>query len=464
MKKNIRNINSVVIIILLSFSLVKADMNSFITSVIPAQNAIDINKATNIAITFSQNMNTSTFNSSNIKIYGALSGYKSFTLSSSFISVTLNPDSNFIAGEDIFVVLNSGIKSLSGDSLIPFSYKFTIAATQGQAVCYESRIIKDNTLQFMTSGDIDNDGDIDILATYNKEIVPQYYERAVNVYKRKRNGIYEKTSAFFGQTGFNFENTVYYLELKDMDNDGFLDAVGQTGGLGSFILIAYNDGNGNFGNIQTIPGDPYSFIKPFLIADFDNDGDNDILNYGCSYNMLAIYSNTGNHGFDIVCLNLIQIGNSDFKTCSDYDNDGDIDIVIGSEVILNNGNFEFTRLVNSVPPGYSGSMKDFDNDGDLDLISSNSSGIYLYRNNSQGIFSDSTIIISGDYSFLNIAEDFNADGSFDLLLHNNLQNKNEIYKNNGTGYFTFLSQTENLTFQLYSSDIDSDGDIDILGS
>ncbi len=464
MKKTIRNINLSVIVILLSFSLVKADMNSFITSVIPAQNAIDINKATNIAITFSQNMNTSTFNSSNIKIYGALSGYNSFTLSSSVNSVTLNPDSDFAAGEDIFVILNSGIKSLSGDSLTPFGYGFTVEATQGQSVFYETRLIKDNILQFMTSGDIDSDGDIDILAAYNKELAPLYYERAVNVYKRKQNGIYEKTSTFFEQSGPNLENTVYYMELKDMDNDGFLDVVGQTGGLGSFILIAYNDGNGNFGNIQTIPADPYSIIKPFLIADFDNDGDNDILNYGCSYNMLTIYSNAGNHGFDIVCSNLIQIGNIDFKTSSDLDNDGDIDIVIGSEVILNNGNFLFTRSVNSVPTGFSGSMNDFDNDGDLDLISSNSSGIYLYRNNSQGIFSDSTIIISGDYAFLNIEEDFNADGSFDLLLHNNLQNKNEIYKNNGTGYFTFLSQTENLTFQLYSSDIDSDGDIDILGS
>ncbi|MDY0150795.1 MAG: VCBS repeat-containing protein, partial [Candidatus Cloacimonas sp.] len=86
----------------------------------------------------------------------------------------------------------------------------------------------------------------------------------------------------------------------------------------------------------------------------------------------------------------------------DYDNDGDLDIlVIGysgsdyiSKVYCNNGNSSFTDI-NAGLMGTNGSASwgDFDNDGDLDILLAgfNFNGVRIskiYRNNGNNSFSD----------------------------------------------------------------------------
>ncbi|MBK8981613.1 MAG: VCBS repeat-containing protein [Ignavibacteria bacterium] len=430
-----------------------------IVSLSPPQNAVNVNKAADIKVIFDQDINSATLNNDNIKVSGMQTGciMPSLSYNNSIRELTIDPDIDFKAGEYITVILKSGIKNFSGDSLSPYSFGFTIEATQGIADFSPNFLIQDSSLQYMCMGDIDRDGDMDILASFIRHD-GEY--RAINVYKRNADGYYYETYRFFEQLP-RPENTTIQIELNDMDNDGYLDAVILTDGIGNSFKIFYNNGFGQFINPTTI--DFIEGYRNYFIFDFDNDGDNDILheNYPIE---VVIYSNIGNHQFDRVYLGLNESEDLEFRTCCDFDNDGDIDIINRREILLNNGNLSFSRLLNSAPYGIAGDMKDFDNDGDLDMITSNASQIYLHRNNGNGIFSDSTLISSGDYSYLNIAGDFTADGSFDLLMYDNSVNKNAIFKNNGSGYFTFLSYTDSLAFSpLFSNDIDSDGDIDLIG-
>lgn len=132
-----------------------------------------------------------------------------------------------------------------------------------------------------TAGDLDQDGDEDLVA--------------INGYS---------VNLFFNTGSGNFNNPVTYsaparligVELADMDSDGVLDVVldnsdryGRTIPLSSSVTIGVNDGNGSLANFRTYrkPPDSYNSAK----VDFDGDGDLDIVSVGRDQNLMEILEN-----------------------------------------------------------------------------------------------------------------------------------------------------------------------------
>jgi PKD repeat protein len=160
----------------------------------------------------------------------------------------------------------------------------------------------------------------------------------------------------------------------------------------------------------------------------------------------------------------------------DYDNDGDLDVLItglrsGSTCdskVYRNDNGIFTDIDAGLTGVFlsSASWGDFDNDGDLDIfIMGHSPGVTakIYRNDS-GIFSDINAGLTGCGSGSAAWGDIDSDGDLDLIISGASDSGyiTKIYRNDN-GFFTDINA--GLPGLAYSAvawgDYDRDGDIDL---
>ncbi|MCZ6705322.1 MAG: FG-GAP-like repeat-containing protein [Bacteroidetes bacterium] len=186
--------------------------------------------------------------------------------------------------------------------------------------------------------------------------------------------------------------------IADLDADGDLDML-----IGKWNReIAYFRNEGTASNPNFILVDPVfisltrgSNSAPTL-GDIDADGDYDLF-VGEASGTMNYYRNDGTPeepNFVLVSdeFDGIDIGRRSYPTLVDIDDDGDLDLVIGSELqglrlFRNNGSrteamFEDDGIIDvHVPVLATPEFVDIDGDGDLDLFTGGvSGGIILYRN------------------------------------------------------------------------------------
>ncbi|WP_430403567.1 FG-GAP repeat domain-containing protein [Fluviicola sp.] len=243
------------------------------------------------------------------------------------------------------------------------------------------------------AGDIDNDGDTDILAfsTYHS------YTNGNNLvvlYWLENNGNETFTAHGLSQPTYAslIDNQLFDVELVDTDNDGDLDII-TSHEHENWIRKFVNQGGGVFGSSQLV--NYVVNVKTIAIADMDNDGLKDIV---AGTNQVSWLRNLGNNQFDqsvdLVTLN----GEIQSLEVADLDGDADMDILIRNNFtsqidwLENLGNLTFSSPhVISLQPTYNTKLTpvDLDLDGDLDVLCSAYNGSTLtvwFENTGSGNF------------------------------------------------------------------------------
>ncbi|HEX7846939.1 MAG TPA: VCBS repeat-containing protein [Chitinophagaceae bacterium] len=216
-------------------------------------------------------------------------------------------------------------------------------------------------------------------------------------------------------------------------------------------------------------------------ADIDKDGDEDLI-IASEFRQNLILINDGKGKFSNGTEGRLPRKNHDSEdiAVADFDKDGDLDIIFVSEddriheYYLNDGKGFFTDVserlafqstANSILEG------DFDKDGDIDIIIGNEGQDYFYANDGKGNFKDETALrLPVDNTTTQDIEAADVDGDKDLDLVFGNEDGNKLYLNNGKGLFTDATQQlalpegEEETRKVDIADIDKDGDLDIFFS
>lgn len=237
-------------------------------------------------------------------------------------------------------------------------------------------------------------------------------------------------------------------------------------------------------------------------GDFDRDGDLDILMfytfedpYGEGYTRILENTDVGFVELEVGFPRVEYFGGSRNGSINwvDYNNDGYLDVflIVGqsfsveNKLFINNGDKSFTEKqidVDELVPGSCGpSWCDFDNDGDLDLMIFGNKGFnnYTIRIYENKLDSQELTAIDFDFGECIIKSrkpwgDFNNDGYMDLLANepiDNYQCNIAILKNNGDKTFTKIVYSDllglnqdvlNQAGDMIWGDYNNDGYLDIL--
>lgn len=308
-------------------------------------------------------------------------------------------------------------------------------------------------------GDLDGDGDLDVVAANGRHWP-------------------EQNMVFFnqGRARFNLarplgtdHDTSYATELADLDNDGDLDiAVGNDRAPNAIFL---NDGSGRFEHSYTF-GRPSS-IRSLTIADIDNDGDVDILaNARGAQNL--IHLNDGMGGFP----SSRPFGAADDSTINvavgDLDNDGHLDLILANRdaqqnvVLINDGHAQFSRRI----PFGTGrdetravAVADLDGDGNLDWAAGNigqANAVYL-GDGKGGVRETMSFGREDGQTYTLAIADMDNDKRPDIIV-GNVQQPNAVFFNQGKGGTfreTRFGDASHATYNLAVGDLNQDGYRDI---
>lgn len=238
--------------------------------------------------------------------------------------------------------------------------------------------------------------------------------------------------------------------MVDVNNDGWLDLFP-----GKYLLQSNGVINAS---LQSFKLDTTSILDAECrFADFDNDGWIDAYSTVQTYSRDFLFHNTGSGVFIEVAesMGISYTGSKFTLACglADYDNDGWVDILVGSHIIAgegsgiwlwkNQGGKKFVNVADqmqaNVPSGYCGvAWADIDNDGDQDFFGAgHRSGDVLLRNDEDRFVNITEVAKISAVGVVGSSRsgswgDYNNDGRLDLYNCDD-EKMNRLYRNDGDG-------------------------------
>ncbi len=262
----------------------------------------------------------------------------------------------------------------------------------------------------IASADLDQDGDIDIVASS-----------------------WDKFFWFENDGNQNFSNHTIStqlsypidLEVEDINRDGAMDIAACLNGKDKVVWYK-NDGSENF--TRMIVDSSFNEVNGLFVEDLNKDGYKDVVATSTIAFEMIYYKNNGHDSF---ISNLISRDKHRNIGEGDFDQDGEIDIVTSftfdDEIswFQNDGqeNFSEYNVTNQTVDVDGVLPLDLDSDGDLDIVSA-SNEVYWHENDGNGNFTDHLITANIGGSDINAA-DFDRDGDKDVALVN--EDKGKVY-------------------------------------
>ena len=311
--------------------------------------------------------------------------------------------------------------------------------------------------------DYDNDGDLDVYLVDGFDLqgirsvpINLVYQQGDHYWVRKPNQ----------DGGARSRDAAHYA----VDLAPWPDA----GGVPPGNVLYQNNGDGTFTDTgqKSNTGDT-GYGMGCAVADYDNDGDQDL--YVTNYGPNVLYQNNGDGTF-ADGTERAAVGASEWSTSAaflDYDNDGELDLYVTNYV-------DFTVETNKVCGGYVRT----NSQGHRAIVEATRShcapleygGVpdVLYHNNGDGTFADDSVAAGiNDPSGKGlgvVAFDYDGDGDQDLFVAND-GTPNFLYQNLGDGAFENAALTKGVAHNgageseagmgVDFGDYDNDGDFDL---
>ena len=314
------------------------------------------------------------------------------------------------------------------------------------------------------------------------------------------------TAPILGNTAANLMRMV----VGDFNNDGRDDILYQDNT--NLWRFAAGQADGTFITVLADqPGSPFAGLSlgasasngvNYHAADFDGDGDTDLLVAAVSAQQLTLYRNNNGVFSAVAIPGGPQFGNR--TIVGDFNGDGAADLLYQTtsttnapwRVMMNNGDGSMTDLdiTDTASPFRNINLPDFilyqyriadvDGDGDVDLIHLVAGSSMSYFRNDNGTFVDGTLvgIASPLPQTRYMVADFDGDGDADILFQlSATTNDWKFYRNDGTNgsgnpIYTLVEKEAadspikglsmvNMSNQNYRfGDFDGDGDLDLFAS
>jgi gliding motility-associated-like protein/uncharacterized repeat protein (TIGR01451 family) len=280
----------------------------------------------------------------------------------------------------------------------------------------------------------------------------------------------------------------------DFNNDGFLDVQINSSDATTKNQLYFSNGAIGFVNVTATHAaglDDVNKDRSAVSADFNKDG---VVDFAVNaFNRIEIWLNKGasaspaySFGTALQAANQTITSltggiNSEGLVTIDYDNDGDLDLILdnqgfGIEILTNNGSGVFTQVDNAttgLPTGGStgdySAAGDFNNDGFVDICSRRENAVDIYQNDGDGTFTANAfneLAVNANKGGV-CWGDLDNDGDLDLVWTDG--GTNQIWRNDA-GLFVATGEPSLSSGVSLSSasidactvgDVDNDGDLDV---
>jgi len=325
------------------------------------------------------------------------------------------------------------------------------------------------------AGDIDGDGDIDLLSASAQDDTIAWYNNTAGDGSAWSSASIITTSADVARSVF----------AADIDGDGNMDVLSASSG-DDTIDWYKNNGAGSFSaqnDISTSADGAWAVYA----ADIDGDGNMDVLSASSEDDKVIWYENVAGTGstwivFDITALTGTTADYATSVFAADIDGDGDMDVLSSSAEDKKIAWYKNTTgdgsawTANSITTSADGAWSvyaaDIDGDGDMDVLSAsrNDDKVAWYENtNGDGsAWTARNISTSADGATSVHAADVDGDGDMDVISASHLDDTIAWYENKGGSPISWtahtLSTTADWAISVHAADVDGDGDLDVMSA
>ncbi|MBD3411003.1 MAG: hypothetical protein GF419_12455, partial [Ignavibacteriales bacterium] len=335
---------------------------------------------------------------------------------------------------------------------------------------------KERDVAALAAGDLDQDGDLDLVSASKGE----WSERENKYVGGKiswREGFGEDGFTVEHIVAVDLTLT-HDVALGDLDQDGDLDVLAAVAGEDK-VLLFENLGYGEFA-APIVVTDAADQVRAVAVADLDQDDDLDVVVASWYDNTVAWYENLGARRFGGERLINAVAGGAQALAIGDFDGDGDPDVAAAlwnDNAIAwyrNDGNGEFGGFTKSAIPLAENAARvadvaaaDVDRDGDLDIVAalSGADAVAWYENLGDSTFGEARVVDDRLALVSSIfAEDIDRDGDPDLVAASSLDGV-VVYYENGGGVFGegFVAAAhDHGANDAILCDYDNDGDADLV--